>query len=64
MGDQVVNALAGLNVERLVVVSDDPQALAKDARRLEKVGFRLRAARAIDLSPQTHFLDSVALFVR
>lgn len=64
LGDPVVTALTGLNVRRVVVISDDPQALAKDARRLTKAGFQLRAAQAIDLSPQTHFIDSIALFER
>jgi 23S rRNA (uracil1939-C5)-methyltransferase len=48
---------------RLVYVSCDPQTLARDRHRLERRGFRLVAASAFDLMPQTHHVEVVALFV-
>jgi hypothetical protein len=46
-----------------VYVSCDPQTLARDQQRLQQRGFRLEAAAAFDLMPQTHHVEVVALFV-
>lgn len=59
-----ISGLAKAGVRRLVYVSDDPAALARDSRALARHGFRLRRARAMDLMPQTSFVDSIALFER
>lgn len=61
---EAIDALDGAGVRRLVYVSDDPATLARDARALARHGYRLTQARAIDLMPQTSFIDSIALFVR
>jgi 23S rRNA (uracil1939-C5)-methyltransferase len=47
---------------RLVYVSCDPQTLARDAKRLESRGLRLEGAVALDLMPQTHHVEVVAVF--
>jgi 23S rRNA (uracil1939-C5)-methyltransferase len=58
----LIDDLARLRVGRLIYVSDDPGTLARDTRRLEKMGFRLKEAQVIDLSPQTYYVDTVALY--
>lgn len=50
------------DVPTLVYVSDDPAALAKEAKRLKRAGYTLVTAQPIDLSPQTYYIDTVALF--
>lgn len=60
---KVIDRLARLGVKRLVYVSDDPGTLARDTRRLEKAGYRLVTVQPIDLSPQTYYVDSVALYI-
>jgi 23S rRNA (uracil1939-C5)-methyltransferase len=50
--------------QRVVYVSCAPQTLARDARRLEGAGFRLTAAVALDLMPQTFHVEVVATFDR
>lgn len=60
----IIDQLCKIGVERLVYVSDDPSVLAKDASRLSKAGYHLQSSTAIDLSPQTAYVDSVSLFVR
>jgi 23S rRNA (uracil1939-C5)-methyltransferase len=49
---------------RVVYVSCDPQTLGRDARLLEKAGFRLASAVALDLMPQTFHVEVVATFER
>ncbi len=61
---EAISSIADAGVRRLVYVSDDPATLARDARSLARRGFTLTRACAIDLMPQTSFVDSVALFER
>jgi 23S rRNA (uracil1939-C5)-methyltransferase len=49
--------------QRLVYVSCDPQTLGRDARLLGARGWRLAEAQALDLQPQTHHVEVVAVFV-
>jgi 23S rRNA (uracil1939-C5)-methyltransferase len=64
-GADKVNLEAALRARRRVVyVSCDPQTLARDARRLEAAGFKLEAAVALDLMPQTFHVEVVATFDR
>jgi 23S rRNA (uracil1939-C5)-methyltransferase len=58
----VVDELVRLGVKRLVYVSDDPATLARDTRRLAKAGYQLVSAQPIDLSPQTYYVDTLALY--
>lgn len=57
-----LDALAAQRIPRLVYLSSDPAALARDAKRLTTKGFRLASVQPIDLSPQTYFIDSIATF--
>ena len=64
MSSDAIACIAQSGVRRLAYVSDDPATLARDARALARHGFTLRRVRAIDLMPQTSFVDSIALFER
>jgi 23S rRNA (uracil1939-C5)-methyltransferase len=63
-GAAVVERLAALGVERLVMVACDPATLARDAKTLTEAGYRLVEVRPLDLFPQTYHIESVALFER
>lgn len=54
-------ALRALSVERAVYVSCDPATLARDLRACTESGFRVEALQAVDLFPQTHHVEAVAL---
>lgn len=58
-------AFASINqIPSLVYLSDDPATLAKETKRLKRAGYELVVAQPIDLSPQTYYIDTIALFHR
>jgi 23S rRNA (uracil1939-C5)-methyltransferase len=63
-GPGVVGHLAALGPRRLVYVSRDTAALARDSVHLTTAGYRLAEVQPIDMSPQTCHVDSVALWER
>ncbi|MBW3658752.1 MAG: class I SAM-dependent RNA methyltransferase [Actinobacteria bacterium] len=63
-GTDVCGDLAALRPGQIVYVSCDPAALARDARTLADLGYGLRRAVPLDLFPQTHHVEVVALFAR
>lgn len=60
---QVLDLLPAAEVRRLVYVSCYPSTLARDAEHLvHTLGYRLVAAGAMDMFPQTAHVESMALF--
>jgi len=57
----VVDELAALKPARIVYLSSDAATLARDAQRLTRQGYRLIHVQPIDLSPQTYYIDAVAV---
>lgn len=63
-GTPVVTALAQIIRRTIVYVSCDPAALARDARTLGELGWRLERAVPVDQFAQTASLEVVATFQR
>lgn len=61
LGRVELSLLADMTPERIVYVSCDPATLARDLARLNRDNFRLARLVAIDMFPQTHHIESVAL---
>jgi len=57
----VIDELVALKPGRIVYISSDPATLARDAQRLTRQGYRLSHVQPIDLSPQTYYIDAVAV---
>lgn len=61
----VLERLAATGARRVLYVSCNPETLASDARELVQAhGFRLAAAGAMDMFPQTTHIEAMALFER
>jgi 23S rRNA (uracil1939-C5)-methyltransferase len=55
---------AALGAERFVYVSCNPTTLAGNGAELRELGYRLTRVAPVDMFPQTHHVESVALFTR
>lgn len=60
--DSIIEALGKAQIPRLVYVSCHPVTLARDSSRLRELGYQLQALQPVDMFPQTHHLETVALF--
>jgi 23S rRNA (uracil1939-C5)-methyltransferase len=58
-----VDALVAARPERIVLVSCDPATLARDLKRLQDGGFRVRRIVPVDLFPQTAHLETVVALI-
>jgi 23S rRNA (uracil1939-C5)-methyltransferase len=59
-----IGRMGRMRPRRVVYVSCHPATLARDAKVLAAAGFRLRAARVLDMFPHTHHVEAMALFER
>ena len=64
LGRRTIEDLVRLAPSRLVLVSCDVAAFARDARDLAARGMRLVRAQPLDLFPMTHHVEVVSTFVR
>ncbi|RYV01936.1 23S rRNA (uracil(1939)-C(5))-methyltransferase RlmD [Shewanella sp. OPT22] len=53
-----------MNPERIVYVSCDPASLSRDSKLLIDDGYELQKLSMIDMFPQTHHIEAMALFTR
>lgn len=55
----VLQAVAGMQPERVVYVSCDPGTLSRDLARLEQLGYRTVEVQPVDMFPHTHHVEIV-----
>jgi tRNA/tmRNA/rRNA uracil-C5-methylase (TrmA/RlmC/RlmD family) len=61
---QILDAIVGAAVPRVIYVSCDPSTLARDLGILTRAGFRCVTLHPIDLFPQTFHMETVGLLER
>lgn len=59
---RVLSRISDTSPGQIVYVSCDPASFARDAKRLTELGWRLRDVALLDMYPNTHHMESVALF--
>ena len=64
MAKKAVERTAALGAERIVYISCNPTTLAANAAQLTTLGYRLTRVAPVDMFPQTHHIEAVALFER
>ncbi|WP_419786903.1 23S rRNA (uracil(1939)-C(5))-methyltransferase RlmD [Pseudodesulfovibrio sp.] len=63
MSHPMAETILALKPEKILAVSCDPTTLARDVERLSDA-YELKRARAVDMFPHTHHIETVALLVR
>jgi 23S rRNA (uracil1939-C5)-methyltransferase len=64
LSKKVVHRIIDASPKRIVYVSCNPTTLAPNAAELVEAGWRLRSVRPVDMFPQTHHIEAVALLER
>jgi len=63
MQEKTAHSILRLAPPKIVAVSCDPSTLARDVKRLSSK-YELQRARAVDMFPHTHHVETVALLVK
>jgi 23S rRNA (uracil1939-C5)-methyltransferase len=61
-GADLARRVAGLGAARIVYVSCNPTTFAPDAAALRRHGYRMTSVELLDQFPNTHHIETVALF--
>jgi 23S rRNA (uracil1939-C5)-methyltransferase len=64
LSQKVVRRIIEASPKRIVYVSCNPTTLAPNAAQLQEAGWKLLKVRPVDMFPQTHHIECVALFER
>jgi 23S rRNA (uracil1939-C5)-methyltransferase len=64
LSQKVVRRIVEASPKRIVYVSCNPTTLAPNAAQLQEAGWTLLKVRPVDMFPQTHHIECVALFER
>ncbi|RUM35962.1 MAG: 23S rRNA (uracil(1939)-C(5))-methyltransferase RlmD [Desulfobulbus sp.] len=59
--DKGTRSLAKLNARQILYISCDPATLSRDVALLTRSGYQLKQLIPVDMFPQTHHIESVAL---
>lgn len=62
-GEKVIDLVTDISARAIIYIACDPAALARDTVYLQNAGYRLANIRAFDLFPQTHHIESIALYL-
>lgn len=61
---ELIPQVTALKPELILYISCNPGALARDTRLLDEQGYRMQEFLVMDMFPQTHHIESMALFIK
>lgn len=64
LGSDVVDAVVKFGAKKIVYVSCNPATLARDLAYFGGLGYKCESVTPVDMFPQTHHVESVAVMVR
>ena len=64
LSQKIVRRVIEASPKRIVYVSCNPTTLAPNAAQLAEAGYKLTRVRPVDMFPQTHHVECVALLER
>lgn len=64
VGRSVLESVAGLGAERIILVSCDPATLGRDAGDLAILGYQPEIVQPVDMFPQTAHVETIALLTK
>jgi 23S rRNA (uracil1939-C5)-methyltransferase len=56
--------LEGIGSPAVIYISCDPATLARDIKDMSEQGYTLQKVQLVDMFPQTHHLETIALLVK
>lgn len=59
--ESLLHAISKMGPEKIVYVSCDPATLARDLNILETLGYKTKEIQPVDMFPQTHHVENVAM---
>lgn len=59
--ESFIKASAAMQPEKITYVSCNPATMARDIKRYQELGYELKKVQPVDLFPQTHHVETVAL---
>lgn len=62
--DATLTACAGMQPERIVMISCNAATAARDCKRLDELGYRMEKVRPFDLFPRTSHVECAALLIK
>ena len=62
--DATLTACAGMQPERIVMISCNAATAARDCKRLEELGYALKKVRPFDLFPRTSHVECAAVLIK
>ena len=60
----LIKSIGKSGLKEIIYISCNPQTLARDISRFEKLGYKLEKIKAVDMFPQTMHVESVVLMSR
>lgn len=62
--ESFIKASADMSPRKITYISCNPATMARDIKRYEELGYKLTKVQPVDLFPQTHHVECVALLVK